>query len=591
MLKLKLVLFALLINYSLFANTQNSFEIDSKKYIKSLLTKNYENLLISKINLENYYYTNNFKPYWIDEKGIKNIGLSLLDKIKNDPVLKPNVTQLFRLDEVINTLSSLDKSNTKYLENLVRIDFMLTELFDRYVTYLTKGSIKWSAFEEKLTELEKETEIKASWDKYSLNKDSKLLLKKVIERNDLSSVLDEIDFNYPQVKELVSAIGELEKISVKGGYTKIPESKSLRVGDVSQTLPFLRKRLFESNDLTVQCENNIEAQNLITHSINTNTNENENGLNEVNPEIEKLSTNCENIFDEDLKNAVISFQKKHGLSSDGVVGGQTQRFLNISADKKISIIRLNLERMRWLPRDLGEKYLLVNVPEYKLRLYENNHIILNMAVIVGDKKFPTPIFSDKMSYVVLNPSWNIPDSIAKNEIIPKLLKDPNYLADKGIDIYAGWNGIPEKVDSKNIIDGAILEDEEYLKNFRFSQTSNHDNPLGKMKFMFPNKYSVYIHDTPAKSLFANARRAYSHGCIRLSKPEELLSIIANEDKNLDIQKANEILSSKVSEKSIGLDKKIPIHIIYLTSWVDENGVLQFREDIYNFDKIQKELLF
>ena len=585
--KLKLVLFALLINYSLFANTQNSFEIDSKKNIKSLLTKNYESLLISKINLENYYYTNDFKPYWIDEKGIKDIGLSLLNKIKNDPVLKPHVSQLFRLDEVMNTLNSLDKSNTKYLENLVRIDFMLTELFDKYVTYVTKGSIKWSAFEEKLTELEKETEIKASWDKYSLNKDSKLLLKKVIEKNDLSSVLDEIDFNYPQSKELVLAIGELEKVSAKGGYTKIPESKSLRVGDVSQTLPFLRKRLFESNDLTVQCKNNIEAKNLITYNINTN----ENSLNEVNPEIEKLSTNCENIFDEDLKNAVISFQKKHGLSSDGVVGGQTQRFLNISADKKISIIRLNLERMRWLPRDLGEKYLLINVPEYRLRLYENNHIILNMAVIVGDKKFPTPIFSDKMSYVVLNPSWNIPDSIAKNEIIPKLLKDPNYLADKGIDIYAGWNGTPEKVDSKNIIDGAILEDEEYLKNFRFSQTSNHDNPLGKIKFMFPNKYSVYIHDTPAKSLFANARRAYSHGCIRLSKPEELLSTIANEDKNLDILKANEILSSKVSEKSIGLDKKIPIHIIYLTSWVDENGVLQFREDIYNFDKIQKELLF
>ena len=585
--KLKLVLFALLINYSLFANTQNSFEIDSKKNIKSLLTKNYENLLISKINLENYYYTNDFKPYWINEKGVKDIGLSLLDKIKNDPVLKPHVSQLFRLDEVMNTVNSLDKSNHKYLENLVRIDFMLTELFDRYVTYLTKGSIKWSTFEEKLTELEKETEIKASWNKYSLNKDSKLLLKKVIERNDLSSVLDEIDFNYPQVKELISAIGELEKVSAKGGYTKIPESKSLRVGDVSETLPYLRKRLFESNDLTVQCENNIEAQNLITHSINTN----ENTLNEINPEIEQVSNNCENIFDEDLKNAVISFQKKHGLSSDGVVGGQTQRFLNISADKKISIIRLNLERMRWLPRDLGEKYLVINVPEYKLRLYENNHIVLNMAVIVGDKKFPTPIFSDKISYVVLNPSWNIPDSIAKNEIIPKLLKDPNYLADKGIDIYAGWNGTPEKVDSKNIIDGAILEDEEYLRNFRFSQTSNHDNPLGKMKFMFPNKYSVYIHDTPAKSLFANARRAYSHGCIRLSKPEELLSIIANEDKNLDILKANEILTTKVSEKSISLDKKIPIHIIYLTSWVDENGVLQFRDDIYNFDKIQKELLF
>ena len=129
--KLKLIVFILLINYSLFANTQNSFELESKKNIKSLLNKNYENLLISKKNLDDYYFTNDFKPYWVEEKGVKNIAFSLLDKIKNDPVLKPNVTQLFRLDEVINTLSSLDKSNTKYLENLVRIDFMLTELFGR----------------------------------------------------------------------------------------------------------------------------------------------------------------------------------------------------------------------------------------------------------------------------------------------------------------------------------------------------------------------------------------------------------------------------------------------------------------------------
>jgi murein L,D-transpeptidase YcbB/YkuD len=198
-----------------------------------------------------------------------------------------------------------------------------------------------------------------------------------------------------------------------------------------------------------------------------------------------------------------------------------------------------------------------------------------------------------MSYVVLNPSWNIPESIAKNEIIPKLLKDPKYLESKGIDIYAGWNGAPsEKVDSKEVMDNAILQNVDNLQNFRFSQTSNKENPLGKMKFMFPNKHSVYIHDTPAKSLFVNARRAFSHGCIRLSKPEELLSTIASEDKNLDINKAHEILANDaISEKTIGLNKKIPIHIVYLTSWVDENGVLQFREDIYNFDKIQKELLF
>ena len=584
MLKLKLMVFIILFNSFLFAKSINSFEVESKKYIKSLLSANYENLLINKIILEEYYINNNFKPYWIDENGLKEIGISLLEKVKNDPVLKPVSTKLFRLDVINNSLNSLNKSDINYLQNLTKIDLMLTELFDRYVTYVTKGSIDWSAFEQKLSELEKEKEIKAAWDKYTFIKNPKLLLKKVVAENDLLTVLEEIDFNYPQVEKLVLAIDELEKISANGGYTKIPEFKSLRIGDVSEFTPILRKRLFESNDLNTTCQNSINNQNLVT--LNPNETEEENKI------IENLSKNCENIFDEDLKNAVISFQNKHGLFADGIVGGQTLRFLNITAKRKIAIIRLNLERMRWLPRDLGQKYLLVNIPEYKLRLYENNDIKLNMAVIVGDTKFPTPVFSDKMAYVVLNPNWNIPDSIAKNELIPKLLKDPNYLANNGIDIYAGWNGAVEKVDSKEVLDSAILQDETNLQTFRFSQNSSKANPLGKMKFMFPNKHSVYIHDTPGKSLFTYARRAFSHGCIRLSKPEELLSTIASEDKNLDITKANEILANAaITDKSIGLDKKIPIHIVYLTSWVDENGILQFRDDIYNFDKMQKELLF
>ena len=584
MLKLKLMVFIILFNSFLFAKSINSFEVESKKNIKSLLSANYESLLINKINLEEYYINNNFKPYWIDENGLKEIGISLLEKVKNDPVLKPVSTKLFRLDVINNNLNSLNKSDINYLQNLTKIDLMLTELFDRYVTYVTKGSIDWSAFEQKLSELEKEKEIKAAWDKYTLVKNPKLLLKKVVAENDLLTVLQEIDFNYPQVEKLVLAIDELEKISANGGYTKIPEFKSLRIGDVSEFTPILRKRLFESNDLNTTCQNSINNQNLVT--LNPNATEEENKI------IENLSKNCENIFDEDLKNAVISFQNKHGLFADGIVGGQTLRFLNITAKRKIAIIRLNLERMRWLPRDLGQKYLLVNIPEYKLRLYENNDIKLNMAVIVGDTKFPTPVFSDKMAYVVLNPNWNIPDSIAKNELIPKLLKDPNYLANNGIDIYAGWNGAVEKVDSKEVLDSAILQDETNLQTFRFSQNSSKANPLGKMKFMFPNKHSVYIHDTPGKSLFTYARRAFSHGCIRLSKPEELLSTIASEDKNLDITKANEILANAaITDKSIGLDKKIPIHIVYLTSWVDENGILQFRDDIYNFDKMQKELLF
>ena len=246
--------------------------------------------------------------------------------------------------------------------------------------------------------------------------------------------------------------------------------------------------------------------------------------------------------------------------------------------------------MIWIPRDFGEKYLLINIPEYRLRVIENNDIKLNMAVIVGDKKYPTPIFSDKMSYIVLNPNWNIPESIAKKEILPKLLKDPNYLDSKGIEIYQGWDRNASKIETKEVVDTLILQDVESVPNFRFTQGPSNENPLGKMKFMFPNKHAVYLHDTPAKSLFANARRAYSHGCIRLSKPQELLNLIATDDKNMTLQKADEFLKEP-SEKSVGLNNKIPIHIIYLTAWVDENEKLQFREDIYNFDKMQKELLF
>ena len=181
-------------------------------------------------------------------------------------------------------------------------------------------------------------------------------------------------------------------------------------------------------------------------------------------------------------------------------------------------------------------------------------------------------------------------NLTKKEIIPKLIKDPNYLASKGIDIYESWNPDSEKMNTKDIIDAFILEDVSSMPNFRLTQSPSSENPLGRMKFMFPNKHAVYFHDTPAKSLFGNARRAYSHGCIRLAKPNELLSAIAQEDKSLNPERIDYILKNE-SEKALGLSKKIPVHIVYLTSWVDEEGQLQFREDIYNYDSIQKKLLY
>jgi murein L,D-transpeptidase YcbB/YkuD len=565
---------------------------DLVKISKNILEKEYQALLINKKTLKEYYQHNNYELYWMNENGIKEIALSLLEKIKNDPVLKPHVNKIFKLNEVVEKLTQLNNDSNKTQESLVAIDFMITELYDKYMNYILKGSIDWKAFDEKLKMIKKETEINAQWDKYSLIKNPKVLLKEAIENNDLSSVFKEVDFNYPNVEKLILAINDLEAITASGGYAKVPEIKSLRIGDTSEVVKALRTRLAQSKELIKTCENTISVENIITNTtfIPNTTNENTQNEEVIQNNTSQEPVSCENYFDEDLKTAVISFQKNHGLYADGIVGSLTQKFLNMSADEKIAQIRINLERMRSLPRDLGEKYLIVNIPEFRLKLIENDSIKLSMNVVVGERKHPTPIFSDKMSYIVLNPKWNIPTSITKKEIIPKLIKDPNYLASKGIDIYESWHPESEKINTQDIIDAFILEDLDSMPNFRLTQSPSSENPLGRMKFMFPNKHAVYMHDTPAKSLFSNARRAYSHGCIRLAKPQELLNTIALEDKSLNIDKIDSILKD-TAEKSIGLSKKIPVHIVYLTSWVDEAGQLQFREDIYNYDKIQKSLYY
>jgi L,D-transpeptidase YcbB len=593
-LKSIVVSFALFNGYLFAGITNNGLENKEKSFIekdlksinKSFLEKDYETFLIDKKILKDYYKSNNYQTYWIDKNGIKDIALSLLDKIKKDPVLGTKSSKIFKLDEVVSKLNNFDMTKVENQKNLLTIDFMITELYNKYFNYLLKGSIDWKGFENKLDMTNKETEINNQWDRFYLAKDSKDLLTKAIEQNDLSVAFKEIDFNFPNADKLVLAINNLQTISANGGYTKVPEIKSLRLGDNSEVVKFLRKRLLQSNDLKKTCENSISVENVVTNTTSVQNQENAstNGI------IEKPAVvSCEDNFDEDLKTAVISFQKNHGLYADGIVGTQTQRFLNVTADEKIETIRLNLERMRWLPRDLGQEYLIVNIPEFKLKMIEDDSIKLNMSVVVGERKHPTPIFSDKMSYIVINPKWNIPQSITKKEIIPKLIKDPNYLASKGIDIYDSWHSESEKMNAKDIIDAFILEDMDSMPNFRLTQSPSSENPLGRMKFMFPNKHAVYLHDTPAKSLFANARRAYSHGCIRLAKPEELLSTIASEDKNLDMDKISGILKD-ANEKSLGLSKKIPIHIVYLTSWVDENDILQFREDIYNYDHMQEEFL-
>ncbi|MBU3013657.1 L,D-transpeptidase family protein [Poseidonibacter lekithochrous] len=589
------------------------FVSNSTKTVKELLSyKKIPNSFLSKTSIRNYYKNFDNQLIWSDINGIKDISLSLLETIKKDPVLKPNVKKAFNLDRILKELKSLEKTNDSYMESMAKIDFMLTSIYDKYMSYLSKGYINWKGFKRELRKLDQKEEILADWEKFNVNKNSAKLLKTAILENDLSVAFNEVNYTYPKAKELANTILEFEKLASEGGYIKLPKFKVLKVGDSSSIVKILRERLLQSKDLKV---NTCDMQTTITPDTISQVKRDvqlDEGIIPYQMET-SLVDNCE-IYDEDLKEAVISFQKSHGLLADGIIGSTTRKYLNISVESKILKMRLNLERMRWLPRALGEKYLLVNIPDFRLKMYENNEVKLDMKTVVGTRKNPTPIFSNKMSYIVLNPYWRIPPRIVKREIIPKLIKNPSYLHGKDIKLFESWDHTSTEFDLDSIdwslydenrvattnltttmIDGEEVQIEEVIEpqkgpTMRFIQMPSDRNPLGRMKFMFPNKYAVYLHDTPAKRYFNYTKRALSHGCIRLESPKELLKVIASEDNNFDFTKASSILED-VEKTQIGLKKKIPVHMVYLTSWVDENNNIQFRDDIYRYDRIQKRLMY
>jgi len=277
------------------------------------------------------------------------------------------------------------------------------------------------------------------------------------------------------------------------------------------------------------------------------------------------------------------FQARNGLATDGVVGPGTLGVLNKSIDERITTIRLNLDRLKWLNERPGNRHVIINIPDFQLYFEENGTMIQTMRVITGTPKHPTPIFSDTVEYIVLNPYWNIPKSIIQKEMIPKLLRNSNAMKKQNIEIYNGWGKDAAKVDAASV----DWSKYRYSKTmpYRFAQTPGTHNALGKVKFLFPNKFSVYMHDTPTKPLFKKNKRAFSHGCIRLQQPRELLKTFTTFNSNINFEEAQETLKGK-KKKYFNLKEKVPVDVIYLTAWVDYDGKIQFRNDVYGYDGMQ-----
>lgn len=283
---------------------------------------------------------------------------------------------------------------------------------------------------------------------------------------------------------------------------------------------------------------------------------------------------------DDLTAAIKSFQQLHALPDSGVVDAPTLAAMNVPLDDRIEQVALNMQRWRWMPDELGERHFFVNIPHFHLIAREAGKPVMDIRVVVGKPGNNTPIFSKEMETVVFSPYWNIPDTIAQDETAPAVARDPSYLSRQGIEILRTGGASPQVVNASDV----DWNDREALKGLAFRQRPGAANALGHVKFLFPNEHNVYLHDTPADSLFVKPGRAFSHGCVRVEEPEALAKYVL---KGYSEWHEDAIFSAMRSgvEKHVRLKEKIPVHIAYFTAWVDENGGLHFQPDIYGYDRV------
>jgi len=374
------------------------------------------------------------------------------------------------------------------------------------------------------------------------------LIENAILGGSLETAFNQAEPNKYRYKALKKELNKYIAIKENGGWLPIILKGTLKPGKSHASVPSIRERLRVTDDYTT-CEESTD----------------------------------ELLYDACLKKAVIHFQKRNGLIAKGKIEKNTRIALNKTVEEYIATMKINLDRIKWLNERNSKRHVIINIPAFRLYFEEDDKLRQTMKVIVGKRKNPTPVFSNRVKTIVLNPYWNVPKSIIQKEMIPKLMRNPNAMARKGIEIHTGWGK-----DAKKISGGSVdWRQYRYSKHmpFRFAQVPGTRNALGKVKFLFPNQFAVYMHDTPTKPLFKKNVRAFSHGCIRLEKPRELLKTFSTFNQNVDFEKSQKRLKGK-RRAYLSLDSTVPIDVIYLTAWVDYDGVLQSRNDIYGYDKMQ-----
>lgn len=481
--------------------------------------------------LDAFYAARDYKPGWVSGDGLRPSAQAMLDVLdaSSEEGLNPEDYHVRALRNLFAALHGSSPSDSGRPARMATVELLLSDAFVLLAEHESHGRLDHDEFNP---------EGSAVPDLPNLTQ----RLQEAMQSSIPGSGLQGLGSQEPGYAALKAALAHYRQLAGQPASVEIPAGPPLKRGDEGPRVAVLIARLVVEGDLRAPAS--------------------------------------EEIFDDSVEGAVRRFQARHGLESDGVAGKSTLIALNTPMQAWVEQLRVNLERLRWLPRNSAATRVEVNIADYSATLYENGAATLSAPVVVGLPYRQTPEFSDMIRYLVFNPNWDVPPTIGGEEILPRIQKHSSYLKRHGYVVLRGWNGAEHQVD------GSTIDWKHWTADtlpYHFRQLPGPENALGQVKFMFPNRYGVYLHDTPAQGLFAVGQRTFSHGCIRVAHALDLADNLLQIDTGGDPSEMVEKIMSSHETRQVELAHPIPIYILYLTAWVDDLGVVQFRPDIYGRD--------
>lgn len=469
------------------------------------------------------YERRNYGLIWTSPESVDQL-FTILRSIGDDG-LDPEDYHLSQLDALRQKLAA---SNSPDSALQADFDLLLTDSLVRLGYHMLIGKVD-------------PVELDNNWnmDRTLDGLDPVLEMADAIDDGAVDALFQELTPQAPYYRNMKNALRRYRAIEAAGGWLPVPAGKTLKPGMTDMRVIALRKRLVITGDMP-----------------------------DVDPDSQE--------FDGTVEAGVKAFQRRHTLDDDGIVGAATIRALNIPVAKRVDQIRVNLERGRWVLHDLPDEYVLVNIAGFNVRYFRGGRVIWKSRAQVGKPYRKTPVFRSEIKYLDINPTWTVPPTILRKDILPKVKKDPDYLAQKNMRVL-DRNGRP--------VDTGTIDWSRYPGSgfpYLLRQDPGPTNALGRIKFMFPNRHAVYLHDTPSKSLFGLAERAFSSGCIRVENPFAFAELLLDDSVNWNRESIIEAVDRRKT-RSVSLPRPVTVLLLYWTATVDKDGKVVFRKDIYNRD--------